>query len=234
MFRLMTLEYKRTNFKDYYIADIAILFAAFAFIYLFANLPRLEPLDPDMNMFLTYMNITSLLCMLFMVIFSILSSVMFSKVVIEEYSKHAMLLFSYPIKRFKIMSAKILVVSLFTIISMLIILVLSFGVFYFTESLYPLVKDVLTPEIIQQTCKVSVLYSLCAISIGIISMRVGLGKKSVSVTIVTSIIISSVICNIIGIAMNTDIILIVISLLISIIAIVIVIDTNKYVDNMEV
>lgn len=234
MFSLMRMEYKRTNFKNYYIADIAILIAAFAFIYLFAYLPRLEPSDPDMDMFSTYLNITSLVFMLLMVMFSILSSVMFSKILIEEYSKHAILLFSYPIKRFKILSAKILIVSLFTIISMLIILIVTFGIFHFTETLYPLVADVLTPEIVQRTCKVSALYSLCAVSIGIISMRVGLSKKSVSVTIVTSVIISSVICNILGMAMTTDVILIVISLLITLIAIVIIVDTFKYVDNMEV
>lgn len=234
MFNLMRMEYKRTNFKNYYIANIIILIIAFAFVYLFAYLPHLDPTEPDIDMFSTYSNITSLVCMIIMVIFSILSSVVFSKILIEEYSNRAILLFSYPIKRSKIFFAKTLVVSLFTIISMILVSAVTFGVFHFTESLYPLSTDVLTTKIILRTSKVSILYSLCAGAIGIISMRVGLIKKSVTVTIVTSVVISSVICNILGVAMTNDVILVVISILLIIIASVTVANASKYIDKMEV
>ena len=72
-----------------------------------------------------------------------------TRFVIEEYSgAKAVLLFSYPISRKKMMGAKLWLVFCYPVAAMLLCGIVIGGVFFFTESLFPLCADNLTWETI--------------------------------------------------------------------------------------
>lgn len=138
-----------------------------------------------------------------MVIFTILSAIMSSKFIIEEYAgKRAILLFSYPVSRQKVLSAKICMVFLYTVIAMCLCGTVIFSVFLGTESLFPVCSDTLTlPTFFY--CSLSLIsYSFLAGVWGIVALWIGFGKQSVTVTIVAAVIIAIVMCHIMAMTLN--------------------------------
>lgn len=127
---LIKLELKRNNMRTYVIASLIIVITMLGFLYLFAYAPMLEPNDKDMQIFSGYGNLIPLYGVLNMAAFCVLSSVMYTKFVIDDYSgKRPTLLFSYPVSRKKIVLSKLSVVSIFTIASMLISNLIIFSIF---------------------------------------------------------------------------------------------------------
>ena len=106
---LMTLEMKKNNVKPYLLGALGITIAMFGFLYLFAGVEE-EELS-------TYADVIMIVTILNMASYCILSAVMFSRFVIEEYKgKRAILLFSYPVNRVKVLFAKVLLVCGFVFI----------------------------------------------------------------------------------------------------------------------
>lgn len=206
MFDLMKLEIKRNKIRTYIIATIVISICMLGLIYLFAYVPQLEPNDPDMKLFAGYNNIISLFSVLTMFGFCVLSSVMYSRFVIEEYTgKRVILLFSYPISRVRIFISKVAVVSLFTIISMSICNITVFSVFGITEKICPLVNESITLEIIIKAVKTTFVMAVSAAGLGIISMGIGFIQKSVPTTIISAVLLCSLLCNIVVATLTSDI-----------------------------
>ena len=117
---LIRLELRRTNFRTYVISALIIAVIMLGFLYLFAYAPMLETNDADMKIFSGYENLIPLYGVLNMTVFCVLAAVIYSKIIIEEYSgKRPILLFSYPINRKKIMLSKLCIVFVFTVIAML-------------------------------------------------------------------------------------------------------------------
>lgn len=200
MVNLMKLELRRNSMISYITATLIITIIMVGFLYLFAVIPFLDETETDIKMFMTYDSIATLGCILGMVCFSIQSSVMYARFIVEEYAgKKAILLFSYPVKRIDILWAKMAVVSLFTILSMIISGVVSFTVFYSTEFFIPLCKDTLTIFTIIKTILVLLVYSLMAGTLATMSLWFGLWKKSTSTTIVSGTIIVTVACNLLSV-----------------------------------
>ncbi len=203
MNRLIALELKRNGLKSYHFAVMIITAVMLSLIYLLAVIPKIDPTEADVNMFMTYHNLINVNNILCMVTFTILSSVMFSKFVVEEYAgKRAMLLFSYPIDRKKILEAKIFMVFLYTVVAMLLCGAIVLGVFFTTESQFPICTDQLSLMTILGGFLSLVCYSLLAGIWGIISLYFGFGKQSVSVTIIAAVIISTVMCQMMAFTMS--------------------------------
>ncbi|WP_312637300.1 ABC transporter permease [Oscillibacter sp.] len=196
MFKLMKLELKRNNMKIYVISSIITSIIMLGFIYLFAYAPHIDP-DPDLKIFASYNNIISLFSMLSMAVFATLSSIMYTRFVIDEYKeKRAILLFSYPVKRAKILFAKLAVIFLFTMLAMSICNLMAFGIFGVSESIYPFVVGTLSAQTMLRAAKVTGIMAITAAEIGIMAMGIGFIKKSVPTTIVSAVLLSSVFCNI--------------------------------------
>lgn len=116
---LFELELQKNKIRTYVAASLAIAFTMLGFLYLFAYAPMLEPNDKDMAIFSGYHNLIPLFGVLNMAVFCVLSAVMYSKFIIEDYTgKRIILLFSYPVSRKKILLSKLGIVCLFTVISM--------------------------------------------------------------------------------------------------------------------
>lgn len=196
MLKLMKLEMKRNNIKTYVIASIITCIIMLGFIYLFAYAPHIDP-DPDLQIFAGYNNIISLFSMLSMAVFATLSAIMYTRFVIDEYKeKRAILLFSYPINRDKILLSKLAVVFLFTMAAMTVCNLLAFGIFSISESISPLVDGTLSTQTMLRALKVTVIMAVTAAEIGIVATGIGFIKKSVPTTIVSAVLLSSLFCNI--------------------------------------
>jgi hypothetical protein len=207
MLKLMKLEVRRNSLKTYATAALIITLVMIGFLYLFAAIPSIDETEQDIEMFRSYGSIATLTCMLSMVSFSILSSVMYAKFVVEEYnSKKAILLFSYPVSRKKIFGAKIATVFLFTVISMVLSGFLTFGIFYITEAIFPICKDALILQTIIKTIGLIGIYSIMAGALALLSLWFGMWKKSTPATIVSGTVIVCVICNFLAVGLNIPVI----------------------------
>ncbi|MBF7050979.1 ABC transporter permease [Streptococcus sp. HF-2466] len=196
LFKLIKLELKRNNIKTYVIASSVTFIVMLGFIYLFAYAPQINP-DPDLQIFAGYPKIISLFSTLSMAVFATLSATMCTRFIIDEYKdKRAILLFSYPIRRDKILCSKLMVAFLFTLMAMVSCNVLAFGIFGITESISPLVEGTWTVSLMMRAIKITIIMSMIAASTGIIAVGIGFLKKSIPTTILSAVFLSSLFCNI--------------------------------------
>ena len=196
---LIRLELRRTNFRTYVISALIIAVIMLGFLYLLAYAPMLDTNDADMKIFSGYENLIPLYGVLNMTVFCVLAAVIYSKIIIEEYSgKRPILLFSYPINRKKIMLSKLCIVFVFTVIAMFISNFLIFIIFGVSEKFLHLVSGDFTYSIMFQAIETTLIMSLSAASIGIIAVGIGFIKKSVPTTIVSAVLIASLMCNIVA------------------------------------
>ena len=205
------------------------------FQYLMAAIPYMDPTEPDAELFSQYPFLMGITCLVCMAIFSILSAVMASRFVVEEYSgKRAILLLSYPISRKKVLRAKLVLVFAYTVGTMLLCGAVIQAVFFLTESLFPLCSDQLTIEVILQSLGSLLCCSILAGLLGVVSLWFGFRKKSVSVTIVASVILVTIVCQMISVALSFWPIMGIVFDVTGIFAILAIQNLLRQVNNMEV
>ncbi len=194
MSKLISLELKRNKLKSYNIAVAIIAVIMLGMLYMTAAIPVIDPSEAE-GEFINYNFLISMYNLLSMCSFMVLSAVMYSKFIIEEYSgKKSLLLFSYPVARKKILSAKISMIFMYTVVGMFLSGVLAFVIFFATESATPLCVEQLSVKIVIDSYISLLIYSAAAGVWSLISLWFGFIKKSTSTTIVAAIIISVLIC----------------------------------------
>lgn len=200
MIKLMKLELKCNNISTYVIASIIACAVLIAFTYFVASVAQVTH-EPD---FQNYDNIFRFAGTITLIIFSILSAVMYVRFVLNEYTgKKVVLLFSYPVSRTKILLAKLMVVFVFITIAMFICSVIPLAIFSVSESISPIVKDTLSAGLFASAVQTILVTALAVGCIGLVSMRIGFIKRSVPVTLITAFILAGVLGNaVIGAAGN--------------------------------
>jgi len=160
---------------------------------------------------------------------------MYAKLVIAEYSgKRVALLFSYPISRKKIFTAKVLIVSFIVLTSMLLCMSISILVFAATESIAPIVSDTMTNNLFMKTLRMTFESSVAIIAIGLLSMGIGFLKRSVSITLISAFVLSGIYGNVaVSASANPAISLPVVGISLVIILLVLLTLSNK-INYMEV
>lgn len=202
MRKLIALELKRNRLRPYHIATLIYGLTMLGFQYLMAAIPYMDPTEPDAELFSQYPFLMGITCLVCMAIFSILSAVMASRFVVEEYSrKRAILLLSYPISRKKVLCAKLVLVFAYTVGAMLLCGAVIQAVFFLTESLFPLCFDQLTINMFLQSLGFLLSCSILAGLLGVVSLWFGFRKKSVSMTIVASVVLAALVCQVIAAAL---------------------------------
>lgn len=235
MRNLIALELKRNRLRPYHIATLICGLTMLGFQYLMAAIPYMDPTEPDAELFSQYPFLMGITCLVCMAIFSILSAVMASRFVVEEYSgKCAILLLSYPISREKVLCAKLVLVFAYTVGTMLLCGAVIQAVFFLTESLFPLCSDQLTLEVILQSLGFLLCCSILAGLLGVVSLWFGFRKKSVSVTIVASVILATLVCQVISAAIQYIPILWIVIGIASICSLIAVLNLFRQVEGMEV
>ncbi len=235
MRNLIALELKRNRLRSYHIAVLICGVTMLGFQYLMAAIPHMDPTEPDVELFSRYPFLTGLTCLVCMAIFSVLSAVMASRFVVEEYSgKRAILLLSYPVSRKKVLHAKLVLVFAYTVGAMLLCGAVIQAVFFLTESLFPLCPDQLTIEVILQTLDFLLCCSVLAGLTGVLSLWFGFRKKSVPVTIVASVILAILVCQVISAAIQYIPILWIVMGIAAICSWIAVLDLLRQAEEMEV
>ena len=235
MHKLIALELKRNRLRSYHIAVLICGIAMLGFQYLMAAIPYMDPTEPDAELFSQYPFLMGITCLVCMAIYSILSAVMASRFVVEDYSgKRAILLLSYPISRKKVLRAKLMLVFAYTAGAMLLCGAAIQTVFFLTELLFPICSDHLTIKVVLQSLGFLFCCSVLAGLMGVIALWSGFRKKSVSVTIVTSVILATLVCQVISAAIQYIPILWIIIGITGICSLIAVLDLFRQVEGMEV
>ncbi|MFD0697670.1 ABC transporter permease [Paenibacillus sp. GCM10027628] len=125
--------------------------------------------------------------------FVIYASVLLARIVVDEFRNNTIsILFMYPINRKKLLLSKLLIV--FTLTFGLVVIsdvLVSIGFYFFNEKLQ-FVTDPLTTEIVADQALRFVANAAAAAGMALIPLFFGMRKKSVSTTIVSSILIVAI------------------------------------------
>lgn len=201
MLKLIQLELRRNKLKTYLLASLIILLSGFALSFLFAYIPELEAANPVtgkiqqsamdlVNFRMDWKTLLTIIPVLYMMCFAVLSSVMHTKISIEEYTgKRAVLLFSYPVKRSRVLFAKCFLVFVFTSLGMIVCSIISILLFGLISNLAGIMPEPFTAAEVLSGISNSVILGLTAGSMGLVALRVGFWKRSMIATIITAVIL---------------------------------------------
>lgn len=135
--------------------------------------------------------------------FSIFSAVFAARVIVNEYcGKYAVLLFTYPVSRRRILNIKCRLVFGITTVSASICNISVMGILYITAKIFGIVPRLATGHFIVSVLLSSVLSGILSSAIGIISAVFGLKKHSVMSTIICSVIIACFVPNLIAVSLE--------------------------------
>lgn len=187
MLKLIKLELRKNKsnwIKGILIANLAILAFMILVVFTEAN----EEVD-----FSTYADVLRGLYIFVKGTFIIYASALLSKMVIDEFKNNTItLLFMYPISRKKLISAKLIIVFLFTLISIffsnIILSVILGGIDYYIKDV---IQGQMTLEMLLTEIPRVGLDAVYAAGIGLIPLFFGMRKKSVPATIVSAVLIVS-------------------------------------------
>ena len=197
MLKLMKLELHQNRLKPYIFVTLMISVTLLIFAYFFAFAPHVRV---EANVFDNYEDIIGMTSILGVICFSIMSATMQAKFIVADYtSKRINLIFSYPIKRKKILLDKLLLVATFTVISQILCYTFVFGTFFLLNSVYSVViNGILSSYLIINTVKITIALSITSAAIGMIVLWIGFSRKSIPSTIVSAVILSAVFNNLIA------------------------------------
>ncbi len=125
-------------------------------------------------------------------IFIVFAGVLISRLVIEEYNdKTISLMFTYPISRKKLISSKLLIIICFTFFSILLSRIFATVVLTMLDNSLNFIEGDITFQMIIEHFRNTILYDFSASGISLFPLFLGMLKKSVRTTIITSIIIAA-------------------------------------------
>lgn len=197
MIKLAALELRRNSLRPYAIVTGILGGVLLAFWYLMALIPRLDPLDPDAELFSTGSFFTGMNCTVCTACFGVLGAVMAARLVVEEYSgKRVLLLFSYPVRRRRILAAKLLLVSGSTAAGMFLCGLAVQSIFFVSNVFFPFYAGSLGPGAFGQALYVLFCDSLIAGLTAVLAAWVGLWRKSVPAAIVAGVVLVVLVCQV--------------------------------------
>ncbi|MCM3785363.1 ABC transporter permease [Neobacillus mesonae] len=193
MNHLIKLELKKGGISSYLwgsvIAYAAI--AGFMMILYFAEGPNVE--DPP---FRNYTEMLEAIDLFVRATFIVYASVMLSKLIISEFRDRTItLLFAYPVSRKKLIAAKLSIVFVWTLLNVIIANLIVGALFISINSGVGYVSDQLTTDVLIQHGVTILLQAVGAAGMSLLPLVLGLRKKSVATTIVSSILIVSIVCS---------------------------------------
>ncbi|MCU5172918.1 ABC transporter permease [Bacillus paranthracis] len=128
--------------------------------------------------------------------FIIFGSVLIARLIIGEYkNKTILLMFSYPINRKKMMASKLAITAIVTFITVIVSNILVVGIFFGIDSYFSILPNSFTvDQLVQEGIKLVPL-AIATAGMSLIPLYFGMRKRSVSTTIVSSLIVVSIAMN---------------------------------------
>ncbi|WP_269773269.1 bacitracin ABC transporter permease [Bacillus safensis] len=188
MLHFIKLELRKSHMKNYIQASMIASIVLLVFIYFAAFAARVEQ---EIG-FQQYPNIYLLTSIVWMIFFSIVTSWMYCRVVVNTLKEHE----AYSPSLKASLLPRMVWMLCFSTIAMLCSIIPSFIVFSVTETFFPIVQDALTADVMFNVIKTYLVFTCCINGIGMIAMRVGLMKKSTFMTIMTAIVLCAVLGNV--------------------------------------
>ena len=195
MLRLMKLEWKKHKLSSYFKGVAICIIAIFAAVSLMALGMKAEgdvlffDFTQQMVLINTFIRIT----------FIIFSSVILSRLVIDEYkNKTIQLSFMYPLQRKMLMSAKLTIVFCFCFVSTIIATFIISLLVYFVSPMMGLIE---TPATIGEIIAIvpgTIISAFMISGISLIPLFFGMRKKSTPTTITSAVIIGMLISGNVG------------------------------------
>lgn len=128
--------------------------------------------------------------------FIIYASVLLAKLIVSEYQNRTIaLLFTYPVSRKKLITAKLTMVFFWALACMLITNLLVSGYVIVLNTQFNYISEPLTIEILGSYALNVVMQDVAAAGMSLLPLVVGLWRKSVPATVVSSIAIVAVVCS---------------------------------------
>ncbi|MBW9153556.1 hypothetical protein [Clostridium estertheticum] len=184
MIKLIKIELEKFNFKKYIksaiVANIIILGILTLITYPIKDL-KIDPLS-------NYTTVFTIIDSLVRATFMIFSSVLISDIVINELKNKKM-----NIK--KTISAKIIIIIMFTFLTIMLSNIFIEISFYFLDKGFNLVPNKLNLNIITRNTLTLFMYAITSSLMNLISLFLGIIKKSTFVTILSSIVLVSIVCS---------------------------------------
>ena len=113
----------------------------------------------------------------------------------------AVLLFSYPVSRRRILAAKLCLVTGYTVCAVILCGGAVYGVFFWTEALAPICSDRLTLGVVLQSFGFLAVCAILAGLLSLLSLWIGFWKRSIPAAIVAAVILASVVCQVVSVAL---------------------------------
>ncbi|SFJ28184.1 MULTISPECIES: ABC transporter permease [unclassified Bacillus (in: firmicutes)] len=128
--------------------------------------------------------------------FIVFAAVLLAQLVIEEYkNKTIILMFSYPVKRKKLIASKLCIVAILTCITILLSNIVVTGAVFFLHGYFSFISYSITfTDWMKQTINM-IPFAIAAAGTSLIPLYFGMRKYSVPVTIVSSLFVVSFACS---------------------------------------
>lgn len=184
MIKLINLEIKKFKLMKYWKGVLGANLGFIIFIGMVYFLNKVEEEIPFDNFEMASTIISAVVSATFI----IFASVILAKLVIDEYKNKSIdLMFTYPISRKKIMSAKLIIVMVFTFMTVLFSTLFLNGLVYIMNVTFDILPgDISIQELINSVWK-SFFIAFAAAGLSLIPLLIGMLRKSSSATIVSSI-----------------------------------------------
>lgn len=192
MLKLIQLELRKHRFaRNFRTAGIAVLV-----LILFLFLIGYTDLGAEDYAFADYSVSFMLIDTFARAVFIIFGGALIAKLIISEYRNKTMnVMFTYPIKRHKIIAAKLIIVFVFTFMMILLTDVLMGALLVAVNHFYDFIPDTLTMRDAWVLLLKYVVSSLSAAGMALIPLFFGMRKHSVTATLVSSILLVMVVCS---------------------------------------
>lgn len=188
MGRLINLEFQRTSFKKNYIAVVIITICLIGMVYAMSSSDDINKSEAVST--ITYDYLVNMVNLFGMLIFAILSSVIGSRIVVDEYmGKKAILLLTYPIKRSKIMNTKLFLLFTFTTLSYIVSSYVVIGAFSGMDHFMNLSYGGFTFAMMTKHMLTVLGFAVVSGFVGIMSTWVGMVIKSIPGTVVAACVL---------------------------------------------
>ncbi|ENQ3076999.1 ABC transporter permease [Bacillus sp. WLY-B-L8] len=186
MFEIMKLEWQKHHLSSYF-KGLAICILG---IFVAVGLMAVGAKGESEQMFPDYAGFMSLTNILTRITFIIFSSVILSRLVIDEYkSKTIQFVFTYPLKRKKLLQAKLAIVFCFCFFS---IVFATFIISMLTFFLNPTIGFFETPVSMSEilaTVPTTLIHAFMMAGVSLIPLYFGMRKKSTATTITSAVLI---------------------------------------------
>ncbi|MFK4368116.1 ABC-type transport system involved in multi-copper enzyme maturation permease subunit [Bacillus sp. RC55] len=190
MFKLMKLEWKKHQLSSYFTSVAICIIAIFTVV----NLMALGAKDEVDGLFSDFTQQMVLINTVIRITFIIFSSVILSRLIIDEYkNKTIQLLFMYPLQRKMLMRAKLTIVFCFCFVSTIIATFSISLLVYFVSPVMGLIETPATIGEIIAIVPATFINAFMISGISLIPLFFGMRKKSTPTTITSAVIIGMLI-----------------------------------------